>query len=438
MIRVSSTLSLILNILLKFVLAFIQSLSVILSLTKMAMTVESYQRFESQKIVGKNYPWLAPHQFRRSPIRKTMSVPGEMSKLAEPAVEDVVVDDRLDRKTLNVNANNFNENHEKTLKEINFVSNITDDDKLITVQRLQIPDEVDSPRPESSKGNVPDDDLIENIDEIKEYLRKISNAEELDSSSMLDYTSVPSLPPPPRPTSAKHPYLDKLHQLSTLKDMMLFNAENFIKEKVPRIPEGMFESHSKEKEIKKEPTSPTSTTDENDILLPTRKTIVGGIENDDLVAKFISFLGWVMFLLMRMISLSMFSVFYLEICGWLCLGHYLFMLLCLINETRFKEKWQRTTFYFILAYIYIFNLMEFKIKFKSIRRWYIGYFLLVLSQNIAMTIAWYKFAAVELLESWWFEFMFLVILQSGIMSLMCLVLYFFYLKPRDKALFVDD
>lgn len=143
-----------------------------------------------------------------------------------------------------------------------------------------------------------------------------------------------------------------------------------------------------------------------------------------------------MFLVMRMISLSVFAVFYPEICGWICLGHYVFMLLCLINETRFSEKWQRTTFYFILAYIFIFNLMEFRVKFKSIRRWYIGYFLLVISQNIAMTVVWYNFTV--FLNSWWFEFMFWVIMQSGFMSLLCLILYFFFLKPKDKVFFVNE
>lgn len=422
-----------------YISAFIQSISVILALIKMAMTVESFQRFESQKMVGKSYPWLAPHQVdtRRTMIRRTFSEPGEVSNRQESQETEPVTPER---KTMKIDVNNFDEKQEKTLKQFDFVSNITDDDKLITVARLQVADEIDSEQPSSSKQNVPDDDLLENIDEIKVYLRKTSNADDLDSPSMLEYDErfdqVPSLPPPPRPTSAKHPYLDKLHRLSTFKDMLLFNAENFIKEKVPRIPEGLFEHHTNEKEIKKEPTSPTSNFDETDILLPTRKAVVGGIESDDLVAKFISFLGWVMFLLMRMISLSIFAVFYLDICGWLCLAHYLFMLLCLINETRFQVKWQRTAFYFILAYIYIFNLLEFKVKFKNVRRWYIGYFLLVMTQNIVMTIAWYKFAV--FLDSWWFEFMFLVILQSGIMGLMCLILYFFYLKPKDKVLFVNE
>lgn len=409
----------------------------------MGMTVESYQRFESQKMVGRHYPWLAPHQVqtRSTTFRRTLSAPGDIFT-RDPAAVDTKKEYLNFCKSMNVDSNNLDEKEDKPLKDIKFIGNITDDDKLSSTKH-HIPDETDTSWVSTSQQNVPDDDLMDNIEEIKEYLRKTSADLDSDSPVLLrsnfeeNIDRVPSLPPPPRPTSTKHPYLEKLHRLSTFKDMLVFNAENFIKERVPRIPEGMFEHHGNEKEIKKEAAmKPMSAQDETDILLPTRKKVVDGIESDDIVAKFISFLGWVMFLLMRMISLSVFAVFYPEICGYICLAHYIFMLLCLINETRFKEKWQRTGFYLILSYIYIFNLLEFKIKFKSVRTWYIGYFLIVMTQNIVMTIVWYKFTV--FLYSWWFEFMFIVILQSGIMSLMCLILYFFYLKPKDKVFFVNE
>lgn len=201
------------------------------------------------------------------------------------------------------NINNFDEKSEQlkdTTKDINFVSNITDDDKLNSA-KLRVPDEVD--RTSSENQNVPDEDLIENIDEIKQYLRRNQDLEEEGSPTSRiteeDFNRVPSLPPPPRPTSTKHPYLDKLTRLSTFKDMLVFNAENYIKENVPRLPEGMFEHHSKEKEIKTEaattpssPVSPTSfSVDETDILLPTRRTVVDGIEADDMVKHFYNFLS---------------------------------------------------------------------------------------------------------------------------------------------------
>jgi hypothetical protein len=444
---------------------------VVFSLIKMSMSAESFQRFESQKVVGKTYPWLAPHQIvtKSTTFRRTLSAPGEVSVPINandsPTSAAVVVtaDDDVERKSMNVGRNNFNEKaSEKSdgaSKRIDFVSNITDDDKLNSMRTM---DEVDTHRPSTSQ-NVPDDDLFDNIEEIKEYLRQTADEMEEIETPVLrggdNFDRIPSLPPPPRPKSQK-PYASTLNRLSTFKDMLIFNAESFIKEKIPRIPEGMFEHHhhlhngsssnrekatmaaenEKEGKVMSEETSPQAFNAEHDdvdaLLMPTRRKVVDGIESDDVVAKFISFLGWNFFLVMRLISLSVFSVFYPMACAWLCVAHYVLMLLCLVNETRFSVRWQRTAFYTVLSYIFIFNLIEFKIRFKNVRFWYIGYFVLVMGQNIGMTIAWYGFT--EFLDTWWFEFMFLVILQSGIMSLMCFLLYFFYLKPQDKVFFVNE
>jgi hypothetical protein len=431
----------------------VQGMCVIFSLIKMSMTAESYQRFESQKVVGKSYPWLAPHQIvtQSTTFRRTLSAPGEVSANANAFnAAAAAVTAVEERKSMNVGRNNFNEkasekSDDAMLKKIDFVSNITDDDKLNSMRN-----ELDAHRPSTSSQprSPPDDDLMDNIEEIKEYLRQTAAADdddEIDSPVLRakgsdNFDRIPSLPPPPRPKS-------HLNRLSTFKDMLIFNAESFIKEKIPRIPEGIFE-HGKRDEEKQakmaasRSTSPTeavnieSHDDVDALLMPTRRKVVDGIESDDLVAKFISFLGWNFFLIMRLISLSVFSVFYPRALAWLFLAHYLLMLLCLINETRFSVRWQRTAFYTVLAYIFVFNLIEFKIRFKSVRFWYIGYFILVLAQNVGMTIAWYGFT--EFLDTWWFEFMFLVILQSGIMSVMCFLLYFFYLKPQDKVFFVNE
>ena len=427
--------------------AFVQTLSVVFALIKMAMTVESFQRFESQRIVGRCYPWLAPHQLEKKQhvYRRTLSCPvTSVASKEDPASfkpcvmdEDEIKTSTQFRKTLNVDENNFNINNEKVLKEVYFVSNFANQSENT---KSPVPDEVDS---EVKRRN----DTMDDIEEIKEYLRQTDDEVDNDDneSAVLRNTEVnfdrtPSLPPPPQPTS-KFPYMYSLHRISTFKDMLIFNAESFIKDNVPRIPDGLFEHHHpipNEKEIKKEVTTTPVTfiNDETDILLPTRKKVIQGIENDEMLGKFILFLGWAMFLLMRMMSLSAFAVFYPMECAYLCFAHYLFMLICLGYETRLKEKWQRSMFYVILAYIFIFNLMEFKIKFKNIRSWYIGYFTLVILQNITMTIVWYGYSTFP--ENWWFEFIFSIIVQSGISSVVCMLLYFYYLKPKDKAFFINE
>lgn len=413
----------------------------------MAMTVESFQRFETRKRIGKTYPWYARHQVEAkcAEFRRQMSVPVENQPSPMMINNNQTISDDKSRnyertKSMNVDSNNF-DNSTKVDKKAEitktFVSNITDDDKIQAAR-----EEGDFYRQNSYDTISPNQDLVENIHEIKEYLRSIESIDYVEINEDMNLDQVPTLPPPPRPTSTKHPYIEKLHRISQFKDMLIFDAEKFIKENVPRLPAGLFEHEINEKEIKTSPTlTPTlkseTFSDEIDaVLLPSRRALVDGIEEEDIIAKFVSFLGWVMFLIMRMISLSVFAVFYPEICGYICLAHYLLMLIALINETRFAVKWQRTAFYFILAYIYIFNIMEFKVKFRNVRNCYVWYFALVFIQNTAMTVTWYGFT--EFLDTWWFEFMFLTIVQSGLMSLMCFLLYIFYLKPSEKVVEVRE
>uniref|UniRef100_A0A7G3B3A9 XK-related protein n=1 Tax=Lutzomyia longipalpis TaxID=7200 RepID=A0A7G3B3A9_LUTLO len=143
-------------------------------------------------------------------------------------------------------------------------------------------------------------------------------------------------------------------------------------------------------------------------------------------------MGWVLFLLMRMLALSLFAVFYVKATGYLCLSHYLLMLIWLFIETRFHEKAERDLFYIFLAYVFIFSIIEFKIKFRNIRIWYLLYCGIVLTQNVVITLWWY---ITDEFQSWWFHYLFTMILLSGALSIGCLVTYYIILKPRDKVLF---
>jgi membrane-associated HD superfamily phosphohydrolase len=254
-----------------------------------------------------------------------------------------------------------------------------------------------------------------------------------------NFERTPSLPPPPKPTSS-FPYLQSLNRLSTFKDMLIFNAEHLIKENVPRLPARAFEHHhhpssSRNSVIKDDESDNNRVADQVDFIMPTRKQMIEGIEQDNFLGKYISFSGWIMFLLMRMISLSVFSVFYLHACAYLCVGHYVVMLLCIFYETKFHEKLERNYFHVFLAYIYLFCILEFKIKFIHLKTWYIGYFLFVFLQNLTITLIWYNFMV---FQSWWFYFMFNIIIGSGMLSLSCLTFYYFYLRPKDKVLFAND
>lgn len=95
--------------------AFVQILSIIFSLIKMAMTVESFHRFESQKIVGRSYPWSSAQetQARKRHLNRTTSVPENKDTEKFPPFNDedllkTFSNLEIPRKTLNLGQNNFN------------------------------------------------------------------------------------------------------------------------------------------------------------------------------------------------------------------------------------------------------------------------------------------------------------------------------------------
>lgn len=242
-------------------------------------------------------------------------------------------------------------------------------------------------------------------------------------------------PPPPDITT------EVINRISMLKDMFILNTELYVKEKVPRLPSSLFEQkldnvdHQQSNDINNG-INRNDIVDDGDVpIMPTRKKIIYGIEQDDFIAKCVAFIAWILFLIMRMIALSTFSVFYPSECVYMCIVHYLIILAALLNETKFHEKIERIYFYAFLAYIYIFCILEFKIKFRKPRYWYIGYISFVLIQNLTITLIWYLLAE---FETWWFKYIFNIIILSFCYCVLCLFMYFCLMKPRDKILFKNE
>uniref|UniRef100_A0A336LRI3 XK-related protein n=1 Tax=Culicoides sonorensis TaxID=179676 RepID=A0A336LRI3_CULSO len=459
-----------------------QSLSIIFSFLKMGVTCMTYHRFESQHVVGRQYPWLNSDHVKEKVeiLRRSTSRPAiEIEKKTESAWTPIIELNQPDKETNEQSDFEFQRksfyrtenskrirrpSYEMLLKNMN----ITDDDKM-EFDSVQKKVKIDLERPSTSKftfdedeidtevelrnksnetheirtTNMPDDDILDHIHDMKTYLREqgddvISSSSE-KSVEITNFDRSPSLPPPPRPTSL---YLPPFVKLTKLKDMLIFDAQNLIKTHVPHLPPGLFEDNKNNHKFEQQATTTTTIITPNDdttdfIQLPTRKRTINGLEQDDIFGKYICFLAWFLFLIMRMLALSTFTVFYLRETIFLCLAHYFIMLLCLYCETRTHAKLNRTVFYAFLAYIYIFCLIEFKIKFLHIKTWYVGYFLLVFMQNLIITMIWYLNTDI-LLFSWWLQFMWYLIIGSGTLSLLCHIFYYFTLRPRDKVLFVHD
>lgn len=439
----------------------------------MGVTAVTYHRFESQHIVGRQYPWTNEEacEQRVKELRRSTCLPEHLSQkrsrsesIWTPVVDlSAVNEENIQKKTDDINVFNFDEQKSDNRENVRIRRpsyemllhnmNSTDDDKLeaSVIKRVvkvdlerpstsKVPDEIDmevelrNPNKEFRKTNTPDDDILDHIQDMKNYLREqgddVPETPSEKSINVTNFDRSPSLPPPPRPTSL---YLPPFVKLNKLKDMILFDAQHLIKTHVPHLPPGLFDDNDDDKAHYR---TFDDTTDF--IQLPTRKRTINGLEQDDIFGKYICFLGWFLFLIMRMLALATFAAFYLRETIFLCLGHYFLMLVCLYCETRSHDaKVNRKIFYAFLAYIYIFCLIEFKIKFVHIKTWYVGYFFLVFTQNLCITMIWYL-TTDELLLSWWFQFMWYLILASAALSIACHIFYYFVLRPKDKILFVND
>lgn len=436
----------------------------------MAIATETYQRFESQKIVGRNYPWSTPHQAerRKKVFMRTKSMLDD--RLPENSYVELPESEHIMKRFQSTDNNGL-------------VCSDSDDDCEVMLPPLPS-SPMDAPKSMHLGDynlNIENDLSSDEDDNVtKRYSRFASRhwrpnipldgpstssltpqfrprstdlniiLEDNASVELLDFSPDHAPPPPPPP-----PYSPQfvLNRLSTFKDMLFLNAEIYIKENVPRFAENLFNHDNNDTKQQTEnlrrvtrqeshisqsrgggtvPTSPLAGVDEPDFVMPTRKKMIEGIEQDDFVAKAVAFTAWVLFLIQRMVALSAFFFFYPWECTLLCIGHYVVMVLFLFVETRFHEKIERTVFYLFLAYIYVFCILEFKIKFKKPRYWFVGYVTCVLIQNLSITLIWYYR---QEFESWWFEYLFAAVLLSLCYSIMCLLVYFFLLKPSDKVLF---
>ncbi|KAG4080005.1 hypothetical protein HA402_006317 [Bradysia odoriphaga] len=422
----------------------------------MAVVASSYQRFESQKVVGRNYPWSTEEQCatRQKHFRQTKSILEEPKEVEPIYVEipgsDLIINrfNSLNQQTLicddgGESSATLRYRDQKSLHlgefNLNEENNFTEYDQHKRIAFDEIDGETVQRRSSSKLLNIPVDNKVDqnrprrpsllDLNAIVEYENESNNDIDENNQANLDFS--PDHPPPP-PPHLKDFIFNQFNRMSTFKDMLVMNAELYIKEHVPRLPENLFEHDKKSPMQKSSCDTNVKAADEVDFIMPSRKKIIEGIEQEDIVAKSVAFTAWTFFLVMRMVSLSAFSVFYPLECVYLCVAHYLLMVACLFYETRFHEKIERIYFYLFLAYVYIFCILEFKIKFKRPRYWFALYTTLMLLQNLAITVAWYFFAE---FESWWFGYMFAIIILSFCYSLLCFLVFYFILKPADKILY---
>ncbi|XP_030387252.1 uncharacterized protein LOC115633888 [Scaptodrosophila lebanonensis] len=453
----------------------VQALSLIFSAINLAAITTSYHRIESQRRVGRHYPWATKRQVdaHQSMLEQNERICKEAAERKKRDSERTITSFPESEKIMA----NFHARHEATAEgEKRHELHIQGMDEVDNDAAEQQETKVLLHTPSSqSHGNITDDDKIENTrPKLRLHREELGN---LDSIEILD--TVPETPPPRPPPATAPPTLPVLRsadigaadlrrtmsdndsrrsrrmnrplsQLETFKDMLLVNAQLYIKENVPRPPKMLTTRVDKEPTDEHTPlvqqspapqtpnsqkASPLTPKDVVDFYFPRPTKIVNGIQQDDFAGRSVAFFGWMAFIIMRMLSLATFCIFYPKAFFIIVGVHYALMIGALGFESRFRGTWNRTLFYLLLAYIYIFVLLEFRVCFKRIRLWYTSYLILTLAENISMTAIWYNNAD---FESWWFGFIWEWIIYSGVLFLATIIVYYFILRPKEVALIVED
>lgn len=413
-----------------FLTAHMQVLSIVASLLTMAFVSGNYQRFESQHIVGcRQYPWSSRQQIawhRQRLLQRTEPLPvgtaattrgGHASYTPVPASEHVLR--RFAASTASTTVPPSPPPPPAT--------------KSLHLGEYNLDSDSDSSADADSDNR-----------KIRSFLRHRSVESNQDTVDM-DFTPDTAAPPPPPPL---RPPLQLglpaiAQRMSTYKDMMLLRTELYLRDNVPRMSQNFHLAPSPKA------AAATFVDDRvpNDVSPPplSRRPLIDGLEQDDFVGKAVSTAAWSFVLLQRMLALSAFAYCHPFACLVLCTGHYLLMLAALLYETRLRTKAERVMFYLFLAYVYIFCIVELKVKFRRPRRTLIAYAVLVMVQNVTMSAWWFgrrqhgqlmeEAAEVSDSSQWWFGFMFAAVLLSGVYALLCWMVYFYLLKPSARLLF---
>lgn len=158
---------------------------------------------------------------------------------------------------------------------------------------------------------------------------------------------------------------------------------------------------------------------------------IKGVEDDDLAGKLVAIAWWYSFLLTRVLAISMSTYFLTRETIWLIIAHYILILTILLYDVKSDAvKRAKAIFFIFIGYVYIFCIIEFKIKFKKATFIYYGFFALVFLENFGMCLTWY-IDKVEYLENdFWCRYAFYFVVMGTMTSFSSMVFYLIVNKPK--------
>ncbi|XP_066260718.1 uncharacterized protein [Euwallacea similis] len=319
-----------------------QTLSILINLSKVAVTTTYYQRFKAQKFTGSEYPWLKPKKVMRSKMGS--EVDGQNLLLRRTissqkrAIESRPNDD---------------------------ISHLYDIQPAIKTERRR-----------SSDIYLEPDPLIE------------------------DDTVV-------RRQNSTNPWERSVSYISRLSIMLRNKVE-------PHL--AVDGSSSANFRI-------------------ARVSYVKGLEEDDLAGRITAFLWWFTFLLSRVLAISAFAYFFFSTCVGLLITHILIVIAALVYDVKTdKIRRDKSAFFVFIGVVYVFCIIEFKIRFKKVKWIYLGYFGLMYLENFVMCLVWYCKEIESLENDYWYRYIFYVIVASHVLSLSAMIFYYILTRPKSVAI----
>lgn len=169
------------------------------------------------------------------------------------------------------------------------------------------------------------------------------------------------------------------------------------------------------------------------LKVPQRRYSTKGLEEDDPVGKFLSFLWWFFFILARILTIATFYEFYPLYLSIVLSIHYGIMLIYLFYYTKYYDI---ITFFLNLwlGLIYIVSLIEYRIKFKYANKWVLPYYIFVLMQNTFLTLSWYFYAD---WDGFWYTYIFYVIFGAMTLCTLSTIIYCALLKPKKHRIYTS-
>ncbi|XP_032678262.1 uncharacterized protein LOC116847406 isoform X1 [Odontomachus brunneus] len=162
------------------------------------------------------------------------------------------------------------------------------------------------------------------------------------------------------------------------------------------------------------------------LKVPTRKYSEKGLEEDDPVGKCLSFLWWFFFILARVLAIVVAYEFYSAYVIATLTVHYVVMLIYLFYYAKYYDV---ITFFvnLWLGLVYIFSLIEYRVKFKYADKWTMPYYVFVIIQNITLTLTWFIHAN---WDGFWYTYVVYTICVCTVLCILSSAVYHSLYKPK--------